>query len=138
VAPDGEVSGLRALLTTHSVVHAILSNYGRTADPWRHGEAVAVGMVAAAEMSVAAGRLQRAEAESVIALIERTGLPVRAPLAEARPEIHRLMQLDKKVAAGTLRFVLPDRIGQATLYDDIQPAWIDAGLDRVLVRGPEA
>ena len=42
------------------------------------------------------------------------------------------MRADKKVAAGKLRFVLADAIGEATLYDDIQPAWIAAGLDRVI------
>jgi len=42
------------------------------------------------------------------------------------------MQSDKKVAAGKLRFVLADRIGWATLYDDVRPEWIEAGLDRVL------
>ena len=44
-----------------------------------------------------------------------------------------LMRLDKKVAAGKIRFTLIDAIGQATLYDDIQTNWINAGLDRVLV-----
>ncbi|HOA75054.1 MAG TPA: 3-dehydroquinate synthase [Phycisphaerae bacterium] len=130
---ERETTGLRALLNFgHTIGHAVESLMARMDLPWRHGEAVAVGMAAAAEMSVAAGRLDRADAERIIALLERIDLPVCAPLAEARADIHKLMQLDKKVAAGKLRFVLADRIGQATLYDDIQPAWIDAGLDRVL------
>lgn len=130
---EREVTGLRALLNFgHTVGHAIETLMGRQSDPWRHGEAVAAGMVAASEMSVAAGRLDRGSAERIIALIERTGLPVRAELAGARDEILALMQADKKVAAGRLRFVLADRIGQATLYNDIQPGWIAAGLDRVL------
>lgn len=130
---ERETTGLRALLNYgHTIGHAIESLMGRTENPWRHGEAVAAGMVAAAEMSVVAGRLGRSDAERIIALIERMQLPIRAPLASARADINRLMQLDKKVAAGNLRFVLPDAIGRATLYDDIQPAWIEAGLDRVL------
>jgi len=43
-----------------------------------------------------------------------------------------LMTADKKVAAGKLRFVPADRIGQATLYGDIQSAWIEVGLTRCL------
>ncbi len=104
----------------------------RRDDPWRHGEAVAVGMVAAAEMSVAAGRLDRGAAERIAAVIERIGLPTSAPLADARTELAALMALDKKVAAGQLRFVLADAIGQAGLYANIQPAWINAAFDRVL------
>jgi 3-dehydroquinate synthase len=83
-------------------------------------------------MSVVSGRLQREAAERIIRLIEKTNLPVEAPLAHAHDDIMQLMRLDKKVAAGRIRFVLADAIGQAKLYDDIEPAWIEAGLNRVL------
>lgn len=130
---ERETSGLRALLNFgHTVGHAIESLMARQGDPWRHGEAVAAGMVAAAEMSVVAGRLDRASAERIASLIARLGLPVTAPLAGQRDRIISLMQSDKKVAAGKLRFVLADCIGRATLYDDIKSEWIEAGLDRVL------
>jgi 3-dehydroquinate synthase len=89
-------------------------------------------MVAACEMSVAAGRLDRTSAERIVAVIQATGLPITAPLADAGDELRKLMHADKKVAAGKLRFVLANAIGQAALYDDIQPAWIAAGLDRVI------
>jgi len=89
-------------------------------------------MVAAAEISVAACRLDRAAAERIAAIVDRMKLPVTAPLAGQRDRIISLMQSDKKVAAGKLRFVLADCIGRATLYDDIKPEWIEAGLDRVL------
>ena len=130
---ERETTGLRALLNFgHTVGHAIESLMARQGDPWRHGEAVAAGMVAAAEMSTVAGRLDRASAERIVSLIARMGLPVTAPLAGQREKVMGLMQSDKKVAAGRLRFVLADRIGWATLYDDIKPEWIEAGLDRVL------
>jgi len=130
---EREVSGERALLNFgHTIGHAIEAAMARRDDPWRHGEAVAVGMVAAAEMSVAAGRLDRGAAERIAAVIERIGLPTSAPLADARTELAALMALDKKVAAGQLRFVLADAIGQAGLYANIQPAWINAAFDRVL------
>lgn len=132
-ADEREVTGERALLNFgHTVGHAIEALMSHTDAPWRHGEAVAVGMIAACEMSVAAERLPRTDADRIIAAIQRIGLPLRAPLAAARDDILRLMNADKKVAAGKLRFVLADRIGHASLYSDIQPAWIAAGLDRVL------
>jgi 3-dehydroquinate synthase len=130
---ERETTGMRALLNFgHTVGHAIETLMARGAEPWRHGEAVATGMVAACEMGVVAGRMSRVDAERVIEVIRRYGLPLTVPLAAARADILRLMSADKKVAAGRLRFVLADGIGRATLYDDIQPAWIEAGLDRVL------
>jgi len=130
---ERELTGIRSLLNFgHTVGHAIESAMARQGNSWRHGEAVAAGMVAASEMSVVAGKLDRDSAERIIQVIRETGLPISAPLADARDELFTLMQADKKVAAGKLRFVLADAIGQATLYGDIQPAWIAAGLDRVI------
>jgi len=135
---EREVTGLRALLNFgHTVGHAVETAMARRGTPWRHGEAVAVGMVAACEISVAAGQLDRASAERVVEVITRMGLPTEAPLAGAENELMNLMRSDKKVAAGTLRFVLADRIGQARLYADIRPEWIDAGLRRILVHAPD-
>ena len=140
-ADERETSGLRALLNFgHTVGHAIETlmsrvTTGKPSDPpapWRHGEAVATGMVAASEMSVVAGRLSREQCERIVFLIERMSLPISAPLASSRDALHQLMSGDKKVAAGKLRFVLANGIGAANLYDDIHPAWINAGLDRVL------
>jgi 3-dehydroquinate synthase len=130
---ERETTGMRALLNFgHTIGHAVESAMARRGDPWQHGEAVAVGMVAATEMSVVAGRLDRASAERIVSVIERIGLPTTAPLQDARDELASLMALDKKVAAGQLRFVLADAIGQAHLYDDIRESWITAGLERIL------
>ncbi|NLX22161.1 MAG: 3-dehydroquinate synthase [Phycisphaerae bacterium] len=130
---EREVTGVRALLNFgHTIGHAIESAMARRGQAWRHGEAVATGMIAAAEMSVASGRLDRASAQRIAAVVERTGLPVDAPLADAREELMTLMHADKKVAAGQLRFVLADEIGRAGLYGGIELAWVEAGLDRVL------
>lgn len=130
---EREVTGIRALLNFgHTIGHAIESAMARRGDAWRHGEAVATGMVAAAEMSVTAGRLDRSAAERIVAVLEKMGLPTQAPLADARAEIHTLMQTDKKVSAGQLRFVLCDGLGKAGLYGQIKPAWIETALDRVL------
>jgi len=130
---EREVSGARALLNFgHTVGHAVESLMSHSPQPWRHGEAVAVGMVAACEMAVTAGRLSRPDAERIVSLIELMGLPSTCSLAESREAIGKLMRADKKVAAGRARFVLPTRIGTAHLYDDIDPSWIEAGLNRVL------
>ena len=130
---ERETTGERALLNFgHTIGHAVESLMARRNQSWRHGEAVALGMVAAAEMSVAANLLDRASAERIAAVIERIGLPTTAPLGDARDELTTLMALDKKVAAGQLRFVLADAIGKAHLHADIRASWIAAGLDRVL------
>ncbi len=130
---ERETTGLRALLNFgHTVGHAVETAMARRGDPWRHGEAVATGMVAASEMSVVSGHLDRASAERIIILLAQLGLPVIAPLAGAESELMSLMQADKKAAAGQIRFVLADAIGQARLYDTIDPAWIEVGLRRVL------
>jgi 3-dehydroquinate synthase len=130
---EREETGIRALLNFgHTIGHAVETAMARREQPWRHGEAVAAGMVAAAEVSIAAGRLDRESADRIEQLLQRLGLPIRAPLAGNREELLELMQHDKKVAAGKLRFVLADAIGQSGLYDNIEPVWIKKGLDRIL------
>lgn len=130
---ERELTGLRALLNFgHTIGHAIESSMARAGDPWRHGECVAVGMVAACEMSVVAGKLDGKSAERVTALLKRAKLPTSAPMVSTRSELMELMRSDKKVADGKIRFVLIDAVGNAHLYEDIQPSWIEAGLDRVI------
>lgn len=129
---ERETTGVRALLNFgHTIGHAVEAAMARHGDPWRHGECVAVGMAAACEMSVVSGRLDRAAADRIVSLLERIGLPTQAPLARHRQELLQLISADKKAAAGRVRFVLAESIGRARLFDDIQPAWIDAALKRV-------
>jgi 3-dehydroquinate synthetase len=95
---------------------------------WLHGEAVAAGMAMAAELSVRAGLLGAGEAGRIKALIARAGLPLRGP-ALAPERYLELMQVDKKAAAGELRFVLLEGLGRATLR---------GGLDESLIRASVA
>ena len=113
VAQDEREAGPRALLNLgHTFGHAIEAGTGF--GPWLHGEAVAAGMVMAAELSSRAGLLAASDARRIEALIARTGLPTRGP--KLAPERWReLMTLDKKNAAGRVRFVLLTGIGQARL-----------------------
>ena len=123
VAADERETGLRAILNFgHTFGHAIETGAGY--GQWLHGEAVAVGMVMAAELSARAGTLRREDVDRIRALVARAGLPVLGP----RLGIDRyleLIQVDKKVASGQVRFVLLDQLGRATLRGDV-----DAGLVR--------
>jgi 3-dehydroquinate synthase len=119
VAMDERESGARALLNFgHTFGHAIElgSGYGE----WLHGEAVAAGMVMAAELSTRAGALARADVERVRDLLTRAGLPVKGP--RFTPDRYlELMQGDKKAAAGRLRFVLLEALGRAGVRGDLPP-----------------
>ncbi|MDE3010973.1 MAG: 3-dehydroquinate synthase [Pseudomonadota bacterium] len=104
VVADERESGERALLNLgHTFGHAIEAGLGFGS--WLHGEAVAAGMVLAAEVSCAAGMLDRGACERIGALIARAGLPVQAPDLGFERWL-TLMGSDKKVDAGRVRFVL--------------------------------
>ena len=114
VAADEREAGRRALLNLgHTFGHAIEAGTGYGA--WLHGEAVAAGMVMAAELSLKMKKLGRDDVARVRRLIERAGLPVTGPALEP-DEMLRLMAVDKKAAGGKLRFVLLDAIGRADLF----------------------
>jgi 3-dehydroquinate synthase len=118
VAEDERESGGRALLNFgHTFGHAIeaATGYG----PWLHGEAVAAGMVMAAELSELMGYLKKTEVSRVRALLQRAGLPVHGP-ALAPERLLELMALDKKAAKGKTRFVVLEAMGRAALRADIE------------------
>lgn len=115
VAEDEREAGRRAILNFgHTFGHAIENclGYGE----WLHGEAVAAGMVMAAELS----RLDDSEAARIRALISNGGLPV-APPGVGAEKLLQAMGRDKKVLNKALRFVLLKQLGDAcvtTEYDD--------------------
>jgi 3-dehydroquinate synthase len=94
--------------------------------PWLHGEAVASGMVIAAELSVRAQLLKPADAARIRALVARAGLPVRPP-ALAADRWHELMSHDKKAAAGRTRFILLEALGRARQMP-VEPALVEAAI----------
>ncbi len=105
----------------HTLGHAI----ERVEDfRWRHGEAVAVGLVFAAELGVQAGRLSRAEADRHRELVAAMGLPTtyRGDWAA----LQAVMRVDKKARGATLRFVVLDGIGNPGILTDPEQAWLDA------------
>jgi len=113
-ADEHERSGLRATLNYgHTLAHAL-----ETAGGYRllHGEAVAVGLVFAAELAAALGRLPLDEVERTRSMLARLGLPTQASadLGARAPELLTLMRRDKK-ASGGLTFVLPEAGGTGRL-----------------------
>lgn len=119
VAADERESSLRALLNLgHTYGHAIEAEMGYGV--WLHGEAVAAGMVMAAETARRLGLFSAANIERIKALLLRAGLPICGPL-EMEPESYLPhMMRDKKVLAGELRLVLPTAIGQAQIRSGVR------------------
>lgn len=127
VARDEREGGMRALLNFgHTFGHAIEAGTGYGS--WLHGQAVGAGMVMAAELSRRAGLLAAADVTRVRELTARAGLPVLGP-ALAVERYLELMAIDKKAAAGKVRFILLEAIGRAVLRGDLDAAWIRAAIE---------
>jgi 3-dehydroquinate synthase len=126
VSADETETGLRAILNLgHTFGHAIETSMGYGA--WLHGEAVATGMVMAADLSWRLGMLGHSDALRVRQLLEKAGLPVIPP-AIAKEEFIRLMSKDKKAEQGKIRFVLLEALGKAVVKGGVNPAVLDATL----------
>jgi 3-dehydroquinate synthase len=126
VGIDERERGLRATLNFgHTFGHAIeaASGYGN----WLHGEAVAAGMVLAADLSLRLGWLTASDSTRIIGLLRRFELPVQAPRISAQRALHS-MGLDKKVLGGKLRLVLLRALGRAEVTGDYPAAALEAVL----------
>ncbi|MFQ5993528.1 MAG: 3-dehydroquinate synthase [Acidiferrobacterales bacterium] len=121
VSADEYEAGVRALLNLgHTFGHAIETGLGY--EKWLHGEAVAVGIVMAANLSQRLGWLKVTDRERIESLIGRAGLPVRPP-AEIDPvRLMTLMAVDKKVQGGQLRLILLQGIGNGVISGDFDAA----------------
>jgi 3-dehydroquinate synthase len=112
VAGDEWESGQRALLNLgHTFGHAIETGMGYGI--WLHGEAVAAGMVMAADLSTRLGWLNARDRDRIEVLLQRAGLPTRGPDALESERLLELMAVDKKAMEGRLRLVLLKGIGEA-------------------------
>ena len=117
VSQDERESNVRALLNLgHTFGHAIETTMGY--GEWLHGEAVAVGMVMAAEMSAALGMLDQDDVVYTKDLLTRAGLPTKAPKKMQASDFIDKMSVDKKVQNGVLRLVLLTALGTSTLTSD--------------------
>ena len=129
VGEDLTESGLREVLNYgHTYAHAIEKVTGYS---WRHGEAVAVGCVFAAEIAHRNGNLSRDALALHRQSLEAVGLPIRFPEGEGRwEELKEAMMSDKKVRSGRLRLVLLDDIAR--------PVRVQAPAESVLLSAHEA
>lgn len=110
--------GGRALLNLgHTFGHAIeqVAGYGT----YLHGEAVAIGLNAAAQLSVKLGALPPADAPRIEAVLAAHALPVRLQAPLPLPALLGAMARDKKVRGGLPRFVVLNRIGEAVTRDGV-------------------
>ncbi|MBB3081935.1 3-dehydroquinate synthase [Geodermatophilus sabuli] len=123
-------TGVREFLNYgHTLAHAIerVEDFG-----WRHGEAVAVGLVFAAELAGRAGLLSRAEVARHRELVAAMGLPTRYDGDWAR--LQSVMRVDKKARGASLRFVVLDGLGNPRILTDPDQAWLDAAWAAVSAR----
>lgn len=134
VATDECENGPRALLNLgHTYGHAIETEMGYGV--WLHGEAVAAGMVMAAETMYHLGQLSRDDIVRIKALLLRAGLPVCGPYQMTPRSYLSHMMRDKKMLAGQLRLVLPTAIGQARVYSNIRHEQVLASITSCLPVG---
>mgnify|MGYP003625437295 CR=1 FL=1 len=117
VAKDEREGGIRAILNLgHTFGHAIETNQGYGV--WLHGEAVAAGMVMAADMSWRLGNISQQDVHDLQSLLKRAQLPCIPPAEMSNQDFIDLMQVDKKVLDGKLRLVLLKSIGEAVVTSD--------------------
>lgn len=119
VSADLRETGEREILNYgHTLAHAIERNERYL---WRHGAAVSVGMMFAAELSHLAGKLPEADVDRHRAILTSLGLPITYRDRQW-PKLEDAMKRDKKTRAGLLRFVVLDRIGRTSRLEGPDPA----------------
>jgi len=128
VSDDEREAGPRRILNFgHTAGHAIeaVTKYRR----FRHGEAVAYGMLVAAQLAVSRGALAERDRKALADLVASLGpLPPIADLSSA--QILEAIHHDKKVVAGRLHFVLPTAVGATTIVDDVSEEELAAALTK--------
>lgn len=128
VETDEHEQGMRALLNLgHTYGHAIETHLGY--GKWRHGEAVAAGMMMAVQTARRLGQFNDTDAKRIRELLLRSSLPVNGPV-EMLPE-HYLSHIirDKKVLAGKLRLILPVELGKAEIRSNITNDIVKASIE---------
>jgi 3-dehydroquinate synthase len=134
VAADEKESALREILNYgHTLAHAIER---RERYRWRHGAAVSVGLVFAAELARLAGRLDAATVQRHRDVLMSLGLPVSYD-ADALPELLGYMAGDKKTRSGVLRFVVLDGLAKPGRLEGPDPALLAAAYADVARSGEE-
>ncbi len=128
VAEDERESNIRRILNYgHTIGHAIeaASEYSII-----HGEAVAMGMVAALRLAVGNGLCKRQDAGRVATLIHNYGLPTEIPHNLDRDQMKRYLLSDKKTVGKRVFYVLPTEIGKVIITDDVPDTLVDEALKK--------
>ena len=127
VSLDERESGIRAILNLgHTFGHAIEATMGY--GNWLHGEAVATGMVMAADLSQRQQWIDRTVKQRTISLLEQANLPVRSPPEMSVDDYMQAMAIDKKTLDGTIKLVLLKKLGEAVVTSDYDPALLEKTL----------
>ncbi|MCK4260440.1 MAG: 3-dehydroquinate synthase [Halanaerobiales bacterium] len=116
VEEDEKEQNIRAILNFgHTVGHGIeaVTHYKK----YRHGEAVAIGMVQASRLAENMGLIDKMEVRRLARMLERTGLPIYIPVEINLDKIVKAIQNDKKAFQGKVKMILPTRIGQVKITD---------------------
>jgi 3-dehydroquinate synthase len=130
IEEDPFEKGFRAALNLgHTVGHAVelVSKFAL-----RHGEAIAIGMVAEAELGERIGVARKGLSDEIAAVLSGLGLPIRLPDELPRQEILAAMRVDKKKNAASIRFALPAEIGKVELVDVTE---LESVLEETSLRG---
>lgn len=119
VAEDEKEKGVRALLNLgHTFGHAIETSAGY--GNWLHGEAVATGMLMAADLSMRLGNLTLKDVERVDNLLDMAMLPTRAPHHMDYEHYIELMAVDKKTRSGKISLILFNKLGDAMQTNEFE------------------
>lgn len=118
VSHDEREAGLRAILNFgHTLGHSVETETGYSR--YLHGEAVAMGMQAAAKLSAALGFLGGEEVERISSLLNAYGLPAGLPPDLDAERLAAHMKIDKKTVGGAVTFILPEKIGKVRIHKNI-------------------
>lgn len=130
VHQDEKEGGIRAILNLgHTFGHAIENHVGYGV--WLHGEAVAAGIVLASYLSLKRGYIDRSYYDRIRRLLVEAKLPLSSPQGMSSDDYLVHMRHDKKVKSGTIRYILPDQVGRASLYSDVSDAEVKNIIERI-------
>jgi 3-dehydroquinate synthase len=129
VSQDEREAGLRMILNFgHTVGHAIetLTKY----NSFNHGEAVSIGMVAAAYLAVKLGIFEPKMSQRIVDLLDSLGLPTQIKGLSA-DKVIKVLEIDKKVKSNKLCLVLPEKIGKVLIKNDVPALAIKQALKEI-------
>jgi 3-dehydroquinate synthase len=125
-----ETKGTRALLNFgHTIGHAVESVAGYGA--YSHGEAVAIGMIAALDLSVRLAGLPQEQAQHVQDVIQACGLPISIPASLSTDSLLAALGRDKKFDQGAIRFVLTNQLGSAFVSNEVTLTDVTRAIERL-------